>query len=100
MGMIGLANVNINGDVDYDSFLGFVIFFGGVANLNFGDYYGLIFEMLGVIYSYFMIYWGVVGNCIVNMEWESIDVYLLYCFFWSNGVFVEFGGKVIYLCGV
>ncbi|MCI4646639.1 hypothetical protein [Phaeodactylibacter sp.] len=99
MGMTGLANANINGDADHDSSLGFATSLGGVANLNVGDYHGLTFEMLGATYSHSMTYRGAAGNRTVNMEWESIDAYLLYRFFRSNGAFAELGGKATYLRG-
>lgn len=99
MGMTGLANANINGDSEHDSALGFATSLGGVANLNFGDYHGLSFEMLGATYSHSMTYRGPAGNRAVNMEWESIDAYLLYRFFRSNGAFAELGGKATYLRG-
>lgn len=93
MGMTGLANANINADPQHDSSLGFATSLGGVATLNFGDHHGLAFEMLGATYSNSMTYRGPDGGRAVNMEWKSLDTYLLYRYHADNGGFVELGGK-------
>lgn len=99
LGMTGLANANINADSEHDNSLGFAASLGGVANLNFGDDHGLSFEVLGANYSHSMTYRGPDGNRTVNMEWESVDMYLLYRWFRSNGAFAELGGKATYVGG-
>lgn len=100
MGMTGLANANINSDPDHDSSLGFATSVGGAAVLNFGPYHGLNFEMLSAKYSHSMTYrGGTEGTQTINMEWESLDVYLLYRLYRDNGAFAELGGKATYLRG-
>ncbi len=100
MGMTGLANSNINSDPEHDSSLGFATSLGGVANINFGDYHGLSFEMLGANYSHSMTYRGDAERSqTINMEWNSLDVYLLYRLFRDNGAFAEIGGKATYIQG-
>jgi len=100
MGMTGIANANINNDPEHDSSLGFATSVGGVANINFGAYHGLSFEMLSANYSHSMTYRGNPDdNVTINMEWNSLDMYLLYRFFRDNGAFAEIGGKATYLQG-
>lgn len=100
MGMTGLANANINSDPDHDSSLGFATSLGGAAVLNFGPYHGLNFELLSAKYSHSMTYrGGGDGSQTVNMEWESLDAYLLYRFYRDNGAFAELGGKATYVGG-
>ena len=100
MGMTGLANANINSDPDHDSSLGFATSLGGAAVLNFGPYHGLNVELLSAKYSHSMTYrGGGDGSQTVNMEWESLDAYLLYRFYRDNGAFAELGGKATYVGG-
>ena len=94
MGMTGLANANINGDTNHDSSLGFATSLGGAANLSIGERHGLSFELLRANYSHSMTYRGdAAGNRTINMEWESLDMYLLYRYIRPNGAFAEIGGK-------
>ena len=100
MGMTGLANANINSDPDHDSSLGFATSLGGAAVLNFGPYHGLNVELLSAKYSHSMTYrGGDDGAQTINMEWESLDAYLLYRFYRDNGAFAELGGKATYVGG-
>lgn len=93
MGFTGFSNSNISGDAQHDSSLGLGTSVGGLAGLNFGDYHGLNFEVLSTTHHQSMTYRGNGSNQAVNIEWQSVDMYLMYRWYRDNGAFLELGGK-------
>jgi len=93
MGFTGFTNANISSDAQHDASLGLATSIGGLACLNFGDYHGLNFEILSNTHHQSMTYRGGAENQAVNIEWKSVDLYLMYRWYRDNGAFLELGGK-------
>lgn len=93
MGFTGFTNANISSDSQHDAALGLGTSVGGLACLNFGDYHGLNFEVLSTTHHQSMTYRGGTMNQAVNIEWNSLDLYLMYRWYRDNGAFLELGGK-------
>ena len=98
MGMTGFYNKNIVNDSRHDSQFGLGLSVGGVAAINIGEYHGLNFEVLSATHHQSMSYRNDDGvNNTINIEWQSIDAYLMYRWYRDNGAFVEAGPKITYV---
>lgn len=98
MGMTGFYNKNIVADSRHDSQFGLGLSVGGVAALNFGEYHGLNFEILSATHHQSMSFRSDDGaSNTINIEWQSVDAYLMYRWYRDNGAFVEAGPKITYI---
>ncbi len=95
-GLTGYLNSNIANDNSHEYQLNTAISYGGVVGLNIGDYSGINIEALFTKHQQDIIFLdNLLGENLTNsLEWDALDLYLLYRFYTPGGAYFELGPKM------
>ncbi|GJM32366.1 MAG: hypothetical protein DHS20C18_13670 [Saprospiraceae bacterium] len=95
-GLTGYLNSNIANDNSHEYKLNTALTYGGVVGLNIGDHSGINIEALFTKHQQDITFLdNLVGENFVNsLEWDALDLYLLYRFYTNGGAFFELGPKM------
>jgi hypothetical protein len=93
-GPSGFYNANIAADENHDYSLSMAFAYGIAVGVNIGDYHG--FNVEGLLGSYYqnLSYRGDSVRTRNQVEWEVIDLALLYRYYSPGGIYLEAGPKM------